>query len=176
MRLRHIARKARLPIDRELFLSLFGGLEAGVSTTAAIVIGLVISERSEPIIITAALITVAVQAFNAATARYIGLRASEELDDLTETERMKPFMNALLQFLTHVLASVIPILPVLFLSGTFTIALSVFLAGVAMLLLIGVVQGVFLKVQARQNLIEILSGGLLVMAIGSAAGFGLKNT
>jgi hypothetical protein len=33
--------KTKLPVDKELFLSMLGGLESGVATTTAIILGLV---------------------------------------------------------------------------------------------------------------------------------------
>lgn len=44
--------KAQLPVDRDIFLSLLGGIESGVMTTTAIVIGITLSERGYSIFVT----------------------------------------------------------------------------------------------------------------------------
>jgi hypothetical protein len=43
-----------------------------------------------------------------------------------------------------------------------------------MLVIIGGFQGIFLKIQAKQNMIEILVTGTLVIAVGTIAGFVLR--
>lgn len=166
--------KARLPLEREMFLSVFGGLESGVATTAAIVIGLTISEKSFTAITIAAYVTVIVQAFNAAAARYVGLRASEEIENQLEQERFQPFVNAVIQFTTHFLAAIIPMLPLYFAQTMAGVVwLSIVLAYLT-LLAVSIAQGLFLRAQAKQNFIEIMVTGTLVIAVGSLAGLVLS--
>jgi VIT1/CCC1 family predicted Fe2+/Mn2+ transporter len=165
---------ANLPFDKELFLSLLGGLESGVATTTAVVVGLTISERAISLVIVAAIVTVAVQAFNSAASRYVSLRASEEIDDLTASERLMPLANASAQFIAHASASIVPILPLYLIANNVLIVLSSILLAYCMLVIIGGFQGIFLKIQAKQNMIEILVTGTLVIAVGTIAGFVLR--
>lgn len=163
-----------LPLDKELFLSLLNGLESGIATTTAVVVALTISEEMTSLVIVAAIVTVVVQAFNAAASRYTGLRASEEIDDQTTTEKFKPMVNAVSQFTAHASASVIPILPLYFLTNDVMIVLSSITLAYCMLVIIGGFQGLFLNIQAKQNMLEILVTGTLVITVGTIAGFVLR--
>jgi VIT1/CCC1 family predicted Fe2+/Mn2+ transporter len=175
MSLRILGRmNARLPLDKELFLSLLGGLESGVATTTAVIVGLTISERSLAVVTVAAIVTVSIQAFNSAASRYVSLRASEEIDDLTATEKFKPLANAVVQFIAHASASIVPILPLYFVANHFVVVISTILLAYCMLVIIGGFQGIFLNVQAKQNMIEILVIGTLVILVGSTAGIILR--
>lgn len=165
---RHVP--AKLPIDRELFLSALGGLESGVAMMTAIVIGLEISGNNASFIATAAYITLIVQAFNASSIRYVSLRMSAEIDDETSQERWAPFFSASVQFICHITAGSMPILPLFFLTGTAYVALASFVIGVFLLIGIGLLQGRYLKMQASQNIREIMLTGLLVILIGTIAG------
>ncbi|MCA1807632.1 MAG: VIT1/CCC1 transporter family protein [Actinobacteria bacterium] len=167
----HFRKKAKLPFDRDLFLSTFSGLEAGVATTTAIILGLLISGGSIDIVATAAYITLSVQAFNSAAARYMSLRTSMEIDDQNESEVKKPLLNAIAQFTSHVTASSMPILPLFFMQDRLQIAITAVLMSIGTLLIAGLIQGIFLKVQARHNLQEIVLTGMMVVLIGSLAGF-----
>lgn len=155
-------------------MSLLSGLESGIATTTAVVVGLIISDRPVNIVITAAIVTVAVQAFNSAASRYTGMRASEEIDDLTATERFSPMINATAQFMSHASASIVPILPLYFLGSDTIIVFSSLLLAYSMLVIIGGFQGMFLNIQAKQNMIEILVTGTLVIAVGTIAGLVLR--
>jgi vacuolar iron transporter family protein len=112
--------KTKLPVNKELFLSILGGLESGVATTTAIIIGLLISGESNEVIITVAFITLTVQAFNSASARYVSLRTSLEIEDQTSKERRFPLVNASIQFSFHILASSLPIIPLFVLDDKLT--------------------------------------------------------
>ena len=170
----HLRRKAKLPIDRELFLSAFSGLETGVATTTAIILGLLVSGSSISVVMTAALVTLSVQAFNASVARYLSLRTTKEIDDQTYTERKGPLVNAVIQFIAHITASSMPILPLIFFYDPAVIALASVGASVLTLAIAGLVQGLFIKIQAKQNLQEIILSGMMVVLVGSIAGFLLR--
>jgi VIT1/CCC1 family predicted Fe2+/Mn2+ transporter len=165
---------AKLPFDKDLFLSLLGGLESGVATTTAIIVGLIISEESIAVVTVAAIVTVAIQAFNSAASRYVGLRTSEEIEDITTTERFKPLINSMVQFVAHAFASIVPILPLYFVASEAVILLSSVLLAYCMLVIIGGFQGIFLNVQAKRNMIEILVIGTMVITVGIIAGLILR--
>jgi vacuolar iron transporter family protein len=167
--------RTKLPVDKELFLSMLGGLESGVATTTAIILGLLISGGSNEFIITAAYITLSVQAFNSASARYVALRTSLEIEDQTSKERRFPLVNASIQFAFHVVASSLPILPLFILDDKLHIAIASISLSLLTLTLTGILQGRFLFVQAKQNMQEILVIGLLVMTVGTIAGLLLSR-
>ncbi len=66
------------------------------------------------------------------------------------------------------------ILPLFFLQDRLSIALAAVTMSVATLSLAGLIQGIFLKVQAKQNLKEIVLTGMMVVVVGSFAGFVLR--
>ncbi len=78
-------KKAKLPFERNLFLSTFSGLEAGVATTTAIILGLLISGESIDVVTVAAYVALSVQAFNSAVNRYVSLRTSLEIDNQNDS-------------------------------------------------------------------------------------------
>lgn len=175
MSLRVIKRAgASLPFDKELFLSLLSGLESGVATTTAVIVGLIISESSVSVVTAAAIVTVAVQAFNSAASRYTSMRASEEIDDLSSNEMFSPLINSISQFVAHALASIIPILPLYLVDHRGVILISSLMLAYITMFIIGGFQGIFLKVQARQNMIELLVTGSMVIVVGTIAGFVLR--
>jgi VIT1/CCC1 family predicted Fe2+/Mn2+ transporter len=165
---------AKLPVDKELFLSAYGGLESGVATTTAIIIGLLISGGSSAFIAIAAYISVSVQAFNSASARYVGLRTSMEIDDLRADNRREPLLNAIVQFVSHVFASSMPILPLFFFTDRVMIATASITLSAVTLLAAGLLQGNYLKLQAKQNIQEIMVISALVVLVGSLAGLVLR--
>ncbi len=167
----HFRKKAKLPFDRDLFLSTFSGLETGVATTTAIILGLLISGGSLSIVTTAAYIALSVQAFNSAAARYMSLRTSMEIDDQSQSEIKKPLGNAVAQFLSHIIASSMPILPLFFMQDRLRIAIIAILLSIATLLVAGLIQGIFLKVQARKNIQEIVLTGMMIVIVGSFSGY-----
>lgn len=153
---------------------MFGGLETGVATTTAIILGLLISGGSIPIVTTAAYIALSVQAFNASVARYVSLRTSIEIDDQTSNERKEPLVNAIVQFAAHLVASSMPILPLFLLQDRLSIAIMSLLMSIATLSVAGLIQGLYIKVRAKQNLQEIVLTGMMVVVVGSMAGFLLR--
>lgn len=167
-------KKAKLPFERNLFLSTFSGLEAGVATTTAIILGLIISGESIHVVTTAAYVALSVQAFNSAVNRYVSLRTSIEIDNQNDSEIKRPLINAITQFASHIVASSMPILPLFFLSDRTSIALASIGMSVVTLSLAGIIQGLFLKVQAKQNLKEIVLTGMMIVLVGSLAGFLLR--
>lgn len=167
-------KKAKLPFERNLFLSTFSGLEAGVATTTAIILGLLISGESIDVVTVAAYVALSVQAFNSAVNRYVSLRTSQEIDNQNDSAIKRPLINAITQFTSHIVASSMPILPLFFLQDRLSIALAAVTMSVATLSLAGLIQGIFLKVQAKQNLKEIVLTGMMVVVVGSFAGFVLR--
>lgn len=170
----HLRQKAKLPFDRDLFLSSFGGFESGVATTTGIVVGLLITGGSPALVTTAAYIALSIQAFNAAVARYVNLRTSLEIDDQTLPDKKKPLANAFVQFVSHIAASSMPIVPLFLFQDPLVIGIfSMFFAFIT-LFLTGLLQGIFLKVQARENLRVIIFTGMMVVLVGSIAGILLR--
>ena len=168
--MRLFRKTAHVPIDHQYFLSLLGGAEAGIATTTAIVIALLIEELSVSIIATTAVITVCVQAFNSAASRYVGMRTSNEIENEEDHERFQPLMNAMMQYIAHFSVGLLPIMPVLFVERDIVIAVS---CGVAFIttLIVGTIQGKFIKLQASTNLVEMIIICSLVILVGVGAGF-----
>jgi len=166
-------RKLRLPaIDREYFMSLLSGFEAGLATTAAIAAGLVISFNDVSVVILTATISYIIQAFNNAVGRFSADRTSDELslEDALVGYR-KPVINAALQFMAHLAMGMAVLLPLVYISGA-ALALAASLGlTLALLFLLGLYKGLALGKRPLGEAAMQTALGALVIAAGIGAGW-----
>ena len=163
--------KTKLPFDREYFLALLGGLEGGLATTTAIVVGLGITTERRELVVTTAVISFMVQAFNSSVSRFSAAHTDDEIDHIESWKGYrKPVYNALLQFTSHVLVSLLVILPMVFISDLL-VAVS-WTIGITLMLLfgIGVYKGVILKLHPLRDGVELFILGAMVVCVGLVAG------
>lgn len=101
--------------ENDLFLSLIEGLEGGFAIFAGIVIGLYLNGATRNLLIITALISILVNAVNAATIRYSTEHYIDELDG-----REKPsayhyyFIPAMVEFIVYFGISSLAVIPLLF--------------------------------------------------------------
>jgi len=163
--------KTKLPFDREYFLALLGGLEGGLATTTAIVVGLIITTEQREIVVTTAVISFMVQAFNSSVGRFSAAHTDDEIDRIeTWKGYRKPVYNALLQFTSHILVSLLVILPIVFVSDIFTAVGMIIAITLVLLLIIGFYKGFLLKLHPLRDAAELFVLGSLVISVGMLAG------
>lgn len=164
-------RKIKLPIDHELFLSLISGLEAGISTTAAIIAGVVIGTESRSLVVISSLVAIVVQAFNSAiNLIYTAHTADEIMNSRDKDSLATPIVQAGLQFATHVAAGLIVLMPIIYvidLAHALVVSITIALGFLAW---IGFVVGRTVKHEPLVNSIHSLLLGALIIAGGFGAG------
>jgi len=163
--------KTKLPFDREYFLALLGGLEGGLATTTAIVVGLIITTEQRELVVTTAVISFMVQAFNSSVGRFSAAHTDDEIDRIeTWKGYRKPVYNALLQFTAHILVSLLVILPIVFVTDIFTAVSMVIAITLVLLFVIGLYKGILLKLHPLRDAAELFVLGSLVVSVGMIAG------
>ena len=166
--------KVNLPFSRDRFESLLSGAEAGISTTAAIVVGLAVTTNSQGIVLLSAGITLFIQAFNAAGGRYSSLRTSQEISGSENFQLHTRLYTSFIQLVSHLATGVLVIIPVArygtSLRGIWTtLVLATFL-----LSLVAFYKNIYIKKHIMQDAIELVLVGVLVMLVGLNAGLGLE--
>lgn len=166
--------RARLPIDKEYFVSLITGSETGVATTTGIIVALTSGDKSRSLILAAAGLSIFVQAFTGAVNRYSVIRTSREIDNENDNQEKQPILGALSQFWGHLVAGSIPLLSLLFVPSEYIIFASVYLAFLV-LFAVGVIRGRFIRKHALRHTIQILFIGGIVIIVGLLVGYALRN-
>lgn len=170
-----LARKPKLPFDREYFMALLGGLEGGMATTTAIVTGLVITTDQRDLVVATAVISFMVQGFNSAVGRFSSEHTDDEIDHIESWKGYrKPVYNALLQFTSHILVSLLVILPIVFVGNLFDAVMWTIGITLVTLFSIGLYKGYVLKLHPFRDGAEQLILGALVIAVGIVAGYSLS--
>lgn len=108
-------REKRVPVNKDFFLTLIAGSEAGIATTAAIIAGLVTGTDNRQLVTISAMVALLVQAFNSSMTLITTVHAQNEIENTREKESLgAPAARAGLQFLTHIGNSLIVLLPIIF--------------------------------------------------------------
>jgi VIT1/CCC1 family predicted Fe2+/Mn2+ transporter len=164
--------KTKLPFDREYFSSLFSGLEGGLATTTAIIVGLAITTERREVIITTAVISFMVQAFNSSVGKFSAERTDDEIDNIESWKGYrKPIYNALLQFLSHILISLVALTPFVFITNTASAISATIMLTLFILFIMGIFKGFVIKLHPFKDGLELFILGALVISVGIVSGF-----
>lgn len=162
----------RLPIDKELFLSIISGTEAGIATTAAIIVGLTIGTSDRRLVVISALIAIFVQAFNSALTTVV---TSHTLDEIERNRDMNslygPVVQGGLQFLTHISAGMIVLLPIVYVTKLELAMVASIGVSLVLLLWIGLYIGRIVRHDPIRNSVQSLVLGMLIIIGGFVAGY-----
>ena len=162
----------KLPIDKELFLSIIAGSEAGIATTAAIIVGLTIGTNDRELVIISGLISIIIQAFNSALTTIVTSHTLDEIERNRDMDSLfRPFTQAGLQFLTHITAGLVVLLPMLYVQTLELAMLSTVGIALVLLLWIGLFVGRIVRHTPLRNSIQSLVLGMLIIIGGFLAGF-----
>ena len=166
--------KVNLPFARDRFESLISGAEAGVATTAAIVIGLAVTTNSPGIVLLSAGITLFIQAFNAAGGRYSSLRTAQEISGSENFLLHTRLTTSIIQMGSHLLFGVIVIMPVARLGTNVLGVWTTILLATTLLIALAMYKTRYIKKHVWQDGLELVLVGVLVMLVGLNAGLGLE--
>ena len=102
-----------MPLSRQYFTAMLAGWEGGLSTTTAIIAGLLVSTDKPHLVVIIAVISFLVQAFNGAIGRFSAEQTDQELDSRRKLfTYVQPAKDAIIQFLAHITVSILVILPI----------------------------------------------------------------
>jgi VIT1/CCC1 family predicted Fe2+/Mn2+ transporter len=166
--------KVNLPFARDRFESLLSGAEAGIATTAAIVVGLAVTTNSSGIVLLSAGITLFIQAFNAAGGRYSSLRTSQEISGSENFQLHTRLFTSFIQLVSHLATGMLVIIPVAR-YGTSTRGIwTTLLLSTLLLTLVAIYKNIYIRKHVFQDTIELILVGVLVMLVGLNAGLTLE--
>jgi VIT1/CCC1 family predicted Fe2+/Mn2+ transporter len=169
-------RAIRLPVDREYFMAWFSGSEGGLSTTSAIIAGLMVSSAALDLIALTAVISFTVQAFNSAIGSFSSNRTFDEIErqDIVKGYR-KPAIDAALQFLSHVLMGAIVLSPIIFVTNAVEATIMSIAITLFFLFVIGYFKGRIVKRNPYRDGLELVLLGALIISVGITAGIILSQ-
>lgn len=164
-------RSISLPFDRSRFMAWFAGSEGGLATTTAIIAGLMVTPAGLDVIVVTAIISFMVQGFNGSVGLFSAQRTDDEIDrEDTFKGYRQPAVNASLHFLSHVVMSVLVLLPLLLVPNQFRA--TSYSIGITLILLfiIGAYKGRLVKRNPLRDGFELVVLGSLVICVGILAG------
>jgi len=167
----------RIPFGADNFLSVLEGFEGGFAIFAGIIIGLSFEGVDRRLLIITAGISIIVNAVNASAVRYSSEHYIDELDGQENRKWLSGyFVPAVIEFLVYGIASIISILPLLFIESDFLAVVA--MTGVTLFLLfaIGWYRGnLLLGIHRVRDGIEVAGLGLLIITMGAGSGWLLSH-
>ena len=159
------------------FLSFLEGIESGFATTTGILLGLWFQTPSRQLLLIVAVVSLMINAVNNASIKFLDEHTFDELDG---HEKRRVLLNALspalVQFTTHVIMSVIVLIPMFILYPTiYGIFASIGLT-IVVLSLAGWYRGHTLHGHALRDALESVMLALLIITAGGGAGWLLSNS
>lgn len=164
-----------MPLSRQYFTAMLAGWEGGLSTTTAIIAGLMVSTDKPDLVVLIAVISAMVQAFNNAISRFSSEYTDQELDGRRKlVDYVGPAKDAAVQFLAHVTVSVLVILPIVLVANVAqALALTIAIT-LVFLFFIGLYRGRLAKTSGLRDGVELVTLGSLVIIIGLVSGYFLQ--
>ena len=158
-------------------LSFIDGLEGGFAIFAGIVAGLSFSMVSRSALIVTAWVGIVVNAVNAATIRYSSEHYYDELDGHEKRNPFRAyFVPAAIEFLIYMLVSALSLLPLLFIDHLSSALFTMVAVCVGILFIAGAIRGGLLGGSWLRDGLEIMLGGLVMITIGTTAGWFLSHS
>lgn len=170
-------RKRHIPFGADNFLSVLEGFEGGFAIFAGIIIGLSFEGVDRRLLIITAGISIIVNAVNSSTVRYSSEHYIDELDGHENYSWFAGyFIPAFVEFLVYGVASVISILPLLFIESDFLAVVAMTSVTLLLLFAIGWYRGnLLLGIHRARDGVEVAGLGLLIIAVGAGSGWVLSH-
>jgi VIT1/CCC1 family predicted Fe2+/Mn2+ transporter len=158
--------------QNDLFLSLIEGLEGGFAIFAGIVIGLYLNGAARDILIVTALISIVVNAVNAATIRYSSEHYADELDGREKRSSYHYyFIPAMVEFIVYLGISSIAVVPLLLADTLIHGIVAMMVICLLILFLGGFIRGQRFRHHKWRDGLELSLGGGVIIAVGTVAGW-----
>ena len=155
-------------IDREYLRSIIFGIEDSLVSTTGLVAGLSVGADDKRIVILGGTVAIVIEAVSMGAGEYLSDDAIQELDKL-KRHRDKPLVSGTLMLISYLLAGLIPLVPIIFLSFPASIYYSVVFA-LAGLFLLGFAKGQLLHTSPLRGGLKILIVGGLATGLGILVG------
>lgn len=154
---------------------MLAGWEGGLSTTTAIIAGLMVSTDKPDLVVLIAVISATVQAFNGAISRFSVEYTDQELDGRRKLiDYVGPAKDSMVQFLAHITVSIVVILPIVLIANAAVALGLTILITLLFLFLIGLYRGRLAKTSGLRDGVELVTLGSLVIIIGLVSGYFLQ--
>ena len=165
-------KKIKLPVSIDVFLSILAGTEAGIATTAAIIVGLTIGTDDRGLVVISALISIIVQAFNSSLTTIFTAHTLDEIEHNRDMNSLlQPISQGALQFVTHVTAGLFVLLPIIYVDRLEVAMLTSIGVSLVLLLWIGLFVGRVVRHTPLRNSIQSFVLGVMIIIGGFLAGF-----
>lgn len=167
----------RIPLGADNFMSVLEGIEGGFAIFVGIVVGLSFEAVGRDLLIMTAVVSIAVNAFNASAVRYTSEHFIDELDGREKRSWLKAyFFPASIEFLTYLLVSAIAVIPLLLIENQALALWSCVLLTTVILFIAGGYRGYLLAGhKVLRDGFEVMVSGLLIVAVGAIAGWTLSH-
>lgn len=168
--------RKHIPFGADNFLSVLEGIEGGFAVFAGIVVGLYFQDVSRELLITTAVISLIVSAFNSSAVRYATEHYIDEVDGHEKRDKLKAyFVPSLVEFATYALVSLIAATPLLVVKDTLTAIVLTCLTTVLLLFGAGWYRGRLFGRHAVRDGLELAGLGTAIIGVGVVAGWILAN-
>lgn len=166
----------RIPLGAANFLSVLEGIEGGFAIFVGIVVGLSFEDVGRDLLIMTAVISIAVNAFNASAVRYTSEHYTDELDGHEKHSWLKAyFFPASIEFFTYLLVSVIAVIPLILIEDKVIALWSCVLLTATILFAAGSYRGHLFGRHLLRDGCEVMVSGLLIVGVGAIAGWTLSH-
>lgn len=158
--------------SEEYVKSVIFGIEDSLVSTTGLVTGLSVGSQDQRIVLLGGAVAIAIEAMSMGAGEYLSEDAVHEADG-QKSHADKPAMSGLLMLVSYLLAGLIPLAPVIFLSYPQSIYYSVFFALIGLFLL-GYLKGKYLGTSPIKGAVKILLVGGTATILGVIVGLLFK--
>ena len=167
-----LRRETKLPISKDFLISIVAGSEAGIATTAAIIVGLSIGTDDRQVVTVSALIAIVIQAFNSAVSTVLTAHTLDEIEHNRDMNSLiKPLTQGGVQFLMHMLMGLLVLLPMVYVTELEIAMVSSVGVALVLLIWIGLFIGFLVRHTPLRNSIQSFVLGMLIIIGGFLAGY-----
>lgn len=159
-------------ISRDYLRSVIFGIEDSLVSTTGLIAGLSIGAENKKVVLLGGIVAIAVESISMGAGEYLSDDAVSELDKL-KRHKDSPLTSGLLMFISYLLAGMVPLAPIIFLSYPTSLWFSVILA-LSGLFMLGFTKGRLLNTSSLRGGLKILIVGGLATLLGILVGSLLK--
>jgi len=153
---------------------IFGVADSLVSTVGLLA-GIDVSGTTRSVIILTGIVYAFVEAFSMAIGSFLSEESTEEFEAKTEASDRRPYVGAMVMFVTFVVAAFIPIAPYLYFSLTTALWLSIAFSIIA-LFIVGLVIAKISEIGMLKHALKMVLLGGAAILIGVIVGKIVKTT
>lgn len=156
------------PINRDYVRSVLFGIEDSLVSTTGLIAGVSVGGASKEVVILSGIVAIVIEAVSMGAGEYLSDDALQELDKI-KRHKDSPSVSGFLMLISYLLAGLVPLAPVVFLSYPASIYCSAASALVGLFLL-GYIKGKILKTNKMRGALKILVVGGIATLLGVAVG------